>query len=201
MEKNPEHRLRFTKIRDVKSPTRANKGDAGIDFYVPHHLPILEMLDKNPTLKESNFVSDSLIVYPRERILIPSGIKVLLEPINSMLQANNKSGVCTKTGLIFGAEVIDSPYTGEIHISMINTSKHPIFIKSGDKLVQFIHVPIYLDELEEIPNDLYNQMAENWGTRGDGAFGSSDEKEARDLLAYKKQKLSELENELNLRSF
>lgn len=28
-------RVLFTKVRDVKSPTRANKHDAGIDFYIP----------------------------------------------------------------------------------------------------------------------------------------------------------------------
>lgn len=27
--------LEFTKIRDVKSPNRANDGDAGLDFYIP----------------------------------------------------------------------------------------------------------------------------------------------------------------------
>ena len=28
--------LEFTKIRDVKSPNRANDGDAGLDFYIPN---------------------------------------------------------------------------------------------------------------------------------------------------------------------
>ena len=27
--------LEFTKIREVKSPNRANDGDAGLDFYIP----------------------------------------------------------------------------------------------------------------------------------------------------------------------
>ena len=27
--------LEFTKIREVKSPNRANEGDAGLDFYIP----------------------------------------------------------------------------------------------------------------------------------------------------------------------
>lgn len=111
------------------------------------------------------------------RVLIPSGIRVLLEPRASMLQANNKSGVSTKKGLIFGAEVVDSPYTGEVHISMINTTNSEVLINADEKLVQFVHVPIYDTDPEEIPGDLYNAIAEDWGTRGAGAFGSSNKED------------------------
>lgn len=119
-------------------------------------------------------------VRPNARVLIPSGIRALITPRASMLQAANKSGVSTKKGLIFGAEIVDSPYTGEIHISVINTSVSEVLINANEKLVQFIHVPIYDTEPEEIPQELYASIAENWGTRGDGAFGSSD-KETEEL--------------------
>lgn len=112
---------------------------------------------------------------PQSRVLIPSGIRVLLEPKASMLMAANKSGIATKTGLIFGAEIVDSPYTGEVHISLINTSPNVVMLKAGEKLEQFIHVPIYQTEPEEIPNGLYEEIAKGWGTRGDKGFGSSDE--------------------------
>lgn len=111
---------------------------------------------------------------PHSRILIPSGIRVLLEPKSSMLMAANKSGIATKTGLIFGAEIVDSPYTGEVHVSLINTSPNVVMLKAGEKLVQFIHVPVYQTEPEEIPNNLYEEIATGWGTRGDKGFGSSD---------------------------
>lgn len=32
--------------------------------------------------------------------------------------AANKSGVATKDGLTFTAEIVDSPYTGEMHIGI-----------------------------------------------------------------------------------
>lgn len=122
----------------------------------------------------------SIDIKPCQRVLIPSGVKVLLEPKDSMLMAANKSGIATKQGLIYGAEIVDSPYTGEVHISLINTSKTSVTIEAGKKLVQFIHVPIYLSEPEEIPNSLYDKVAENWGTRGSKAFGSSDEQTRED---------------------
>lgn len=123
----------------------------------------------------------SIRLKPHSRVLIPSGIRVLLEPRASMLQANNKSGVSTKKGLIFGAEVVDSPYTGEIHISVINTSCSEVFINADEKLVQFIHIPIYDTDPEEIPHELYEEIATNWGTRGSKAFGSSDKQPTGEL--------------------
>lgn len=116
-----------------------------------------------------------IIVGPQSRVLIPSGIKVLLTPQNSMFMAANKSGISTKQGLIYGAEIVDSPYTGEVHLSIINTSRKEQVIQSGKKVEQFIHVPIFLSEPEEIPNQLYEEVAKNWGTRGAKAFGSSDD--------------------------
>ena len=29
------NKFRFIKVRDVKSPSRGNEGDAGLDFYIP----------------------------------------------------------------------------------------------------------------------------------------------------------------------
>ena len=46
-------RVLFTKVRDVKSPTRANKHDAGIDFYIPviDEKIINDIKDKNPDFR------------------------------------------------------------------------------------------------------------------------------------------------------
>ena len=44
----------------------------------------------------------------------------------------------------------------------------------GQKQTQFIHVPLFESEPEEIPNTLYEEIAKTWGTRGSKAFGSSD---------------------------
>lgn len=77
-----------------------------------------------------NFVRH-IALKPGHRILIPSGIKGLLEPPASMLMAANKSGIATKKGLIFTAEIVDSPYVGEIHIGIYNTSQEIQVIEAG----------------------------------------------------------------------
>ena len=196
--------IRYTRVRKVKPLARANSGDAGLDFFFPEDLTVNQLLEKQAeqvlntyglefTVGKDTWAHgwvhglgqndpiylydqpiDAVTIRPHARILIPSGIRVLLEPKQSMFMAANKSGVCTKKGLIFGAEIVDSPYTGEVHISLINTSNSNVTLKPGEKVVQFIHVPIFDTEPEEIPQQLYEDMAKNWGTRGDKGFGSSD---------------------------
>lgn len=179
--------LLFTRVRDVKSPNRANCGDAGIDFYVPKlteediesiHVN-REMLDKGYMMYEKS-KNDSLVLLlkPGARVLIPSGVRVLIDPKESMLMVANKSGISTKTGLVFTAEIIDSPYTGEVHIGLFNSSPDIVVIPltTGMKIIQLIHVPIILSTPVEVTYEQYITLAENWGTRGTKGFGSSDNK-------------------------
>lgn len=172
-------KFRFTKVREVKSPTRHNEGDAGLDFYVPTDLTIGDLLQANPDPTAFSIsIKDGKIyminINPQSRIKIPSGIKVLLEPKDSMMMVANKSGKSTKLGLIFTAQICDSPYVGEYNLAVYNTSSEVVTIKAGEPLVQMIHTPIYLTNPEEIDNDTYEKESKNWGTRGTDGFGSGD---------------------------
>lgn len=181
------NRFRFIKVREVVSPNRANPNDAGLDFYVPTDLRVEDIDDKN-THDDKGYefklsfergmreVIDKFYLKPGHRILIPSGIKGLLEPPASMLMAANKSGIATKQGLIFTAEIVDSPYVGEIHIGVYNTSQEVQVIEAGKKLVQFIHVPIFITEPEEIQLEEFYTESQIWGSRGANGFGSSQNK-------------------------
>lgn len=223
--------IKFIKTRNVKSPQRANSGDAGIDFYIPY--PSLDFIDdfvsKNRgheyefvieatyndvvelyrmTIESNIDVNDlnehgitigtqilgyfiekfglfeeenvddviisriAIVIPPHERILIPSGIRVWIEPKDSALIATNKSGVATKKGLVVGATTVDSEYTGEVHLSLINTNNYYIDVECGDKIVQFIHTPVILSQMTEITEDEYNEISSN-SSRGSGGFGST----------------------------
>lgn len=180
--------LLFTKVRTVKSPNRANNGDAGIDFYVPQlNREDIELIGINKTMLNGGYLEFSnekdtsdieVIMKPGSRLLIPSGIRALIEPMNSMLMVANKSGVSTQLGLIYTAEIVDSPYVGEIHIGILNPGPKPVSIplKTNMKIIQLIHVPIILSTPVEVTYDQYITLAENWGTRGTKGFGSSDNK-------------------------
>ena len=179
------NRFRFIKVREVVSPNRANPNDAGLDFYVPTNLSVDDIYSVNGNDLDGYLVTTEprdyktirfIELLPGHRILIPSGIKGLLEPPASMLMAANKSGIATKKGLIFTAEIVDSPYVGEIHIGVYNTSQETQIIEAGQKLVQFIHVPIFITEPEEIQSEEFYTESQIWGSRGANGFGSSQNK-------------------------
>tara|TARA_Y100001973_G_C5180496_1_gene324593 strand:+ start:1016 stop:1486 length:471 start_codon:yes stop_codon:yes gene_type:complete len=145
-------KMKVSRIRDVKLPTRGTDGSAGIDFYVPNNYP------------------DSLCtIEPGDRFFIPSGIRANV-PCGYALIAFNKSGVALKSGLMVGACVVDSDYQGEIHLHLINTSNKPQKIEPGQKLIQFLLVPVDHSGIEEINND---DLFEETTDRGAGGFGST----------------------------
>jgi dUTP pyrophosphatase len=163
--------IKYSKVRDVKSPIRAHDTDAGIDFFVPKDLKHKDLVDAH---SKGTIVSKiNIEIEPHGRANIPSGVHVKLEREHALI-AFNKSGVAAKKGLLVGACVVDSDYQGEIHINVINTNNEPVYIDLGSKLIQFLYVPIRLDQMEEVSLDnLYTEKTE----RGDGGFGSSDKKD------------------------
>jgi dUTPase len=110
---------------------------------------------------------------PLQRINIPSGIYCKMEEPGRALIAHNKSGVASKKGLVFGAQVVDYEYQGEIHINVINTSSKLVKVYEEDKLMQFIEMPIFTSEIIEV-EDLPSLYPEGETSRADGGFGSTD---------------------------
>lgn len=144
--------LKFAKVRTVKSPQRGTDKSAGIDFFVPS-------------------TTKAIYLEPGQSALIPSGVHVRV-PIGYALIAFNKSGVATKQGLHVGACVVDEDYQGEVHIHVTNTSNMGTRIEPDQKLVQFILIPVYYAEVEEVNGtDLYSNHSSERGTGGFGSTG------------------------------
>lgn len=147
-------KLRFTKVRKVKTPAYGTAGSAGIDFFVP-----------------DDFTACSLSMH--KDVLIPSGIKARV-PDGYALIAYNKSGVSTKQKLAVGACVVDSDYQGEIHLHVYNFGNDWAKITPGMKLVQFLLVPVPSAELIECSR--IDEVFPTESKRGAGGFGSTDSK-------------------------
>ncbi len=146
--------MKITKIRDVKTPNRANSTDAGIDFFIP------------------NDYDGDTEIFPARSCLIPSGVKVNV-PEGYALIAFNKSGVAVKKKLHVGACVVDCGYQGEVHLNLTNVGESPVYIKPGDKIVQFVLLPLGDPSIEIVEE---NNLYESISTRGEGKFGSSGTK-------------------------
>ena len=184
-----KEKIKFLKIRDVISPSRTNKYDAGIDFYVPkfdeqfiedyklknpNGMSAISTLSNGRTILLNLIEFTRIIINPGERALIPSGIKCQMAKPRRCLIAANKSGVASKTGLIFGSQVVDFEYQGEIHINVINTSNVVVEVSENQKLIQFLETPIFNSEIEisEDEENFYKKET----TRGAKGFGDSDKK-------------------------
>lgn len=176
--------MRFSKVRDVKSPERGTSKAAGIDFFMPnfhrHEHANLDLTSISPYHKPC------LVLHPHSDILIPSGIKMDI-PEGYMLMGADKSGVVTSryaslaagrkpkdnafgSVLVLGAKIIDEDFQGEIHIHLVNVGNEKVYIKPGMKIAQFILVPVSYEGLEEVPeNELFPEASE----RGEGCFGST----------------------------
>ena len=141
--------MKISKVKLVKTPVRGTENSAGIDFFIPDgihaHIP------------------------PHTSVCIPSGIKVDV-PEGYALIAFNKSGIALKHNLIVGACVVDEDYQGEIHLHVINVGNQNVIFEGGEKLIQFILLPVFYDKIEEVHLDnLYESLSE----RGEGGFGST----------------------------
>lgn len=148
--------LQFSRTRDVKLPNRGTSGSAGIDFYIPN--------DWNE--------GKPYIIHPNKDVLIPTGIFANI-PEGYALIGYNKSGVSVKKKLRVGANVVDSDYQGEIHIHLFNDGEYSTTINPGDKILQFLLMPVDHQIPQEVPFEtLYKEKSE----RGDGWQGSTGEK-------------------------
>ena len=128
---------------DAKMPTRATKGDAGLDIYSPK----------------------DYVIEPREDVLIPSGWKCEF-PIGFVMVIKEKGGRATKDHLDIGACVVDAGYRGIVHVHFFNNSNERVIIKQGEKIAQAVIYPCWTGQPIQVTNLTESE-------RGEGAFGST----------------------------
>lgn len=171
----------FTKIRSVKSPKRSGN-DAGTDFFIPDatedFLKVLKEKNENNGLsykadtdQDGNTVYD-ITVPANHQVMIPSGIRVWIYDKNTYLKATNKSGVASKLHFTVGANTIDADYKGEVHLNLMNVGDTPVTIRTGQKIVQFIHMEYIKTEWAEMTPEEYERRFPKTD-RESGAFGST----------------------------
>ena len=164
---------------DVKTPVR-DYGNAGIDFFIPNYNKVFAeafSAKNNPSQAYLSTDIDGIRIIrimPHGRVNIPSGIRSYISP-NVALEAQNKSGIATKHGLVYGASVVDANYQGIIHISLINTTNNVIELPFGMKAVQFLPRLIDISPVEVYNNMSIDEFYKDFefSNRGEGAFGST----------------------------
>jgi dUTPase len=162
----------------VRKPER-EYGNAGCDLFIPNYTDTFgaAFAEKNQLQNaylERRTNGDYIVIPAHGRANIPSGVRSRI-PANIALEAQNKSGVATKLGLVYGAATVDSSYKGIIHMSVINTTSSCVELPLGMKLVQFIPRVIDPSDIEVCDNMTLEEFYAGFefDNRGEGAFGST----------------------------
>ncbi len=106
--------------------------------------------------------------------IIPTGIAIQL-PKGTYGRIAPRSGLATKHRINTNAGVIDSDYTGEVQVVLVNQGNQDFTIHRGDKIAQLIVEKISTQEWEQVQELIPT-------TRGSRGFGSTDSDEKEILI-------------------
>lgn len=125
-----------------KRPTKAHEADAGFDLYAP----------------------DRVVITAGGSAIINTGVHIQLPPGTAGLIVS-KSGLNVKHG-ITSTGLIDSGYTGAIHVKLYNHGATDYTVEAGDKISQLCvlrMMDVTIQQVDKLDGS----------ERGDGGFGSS----------------------------
>lgn len=145
-------KVKVINTSDNKLPAYETTGSAGMDLRA----------------KIYNFIT----LRPGERMLIPTGLKIQL-PKGYEAQVRPRSGLALKKGItvLNSPGTIDSDYTGEIGVILINHGKEDFIISSGERIAQLV-----FNKVEQIEWEVVDSLEET--ERGEGGFGSTGTKDS-----------------------
>ncbi|MCH9612957.1 MAG: Deoxyuridine 5'-triphosphate nucleotidohydrolase [Chlamydiia bacterium] len=112
-------------------------------------------------------LDEAVTLMPGERKLIGTGVRIKI-PHGYEVQVRPRSGLALKYGisLVNTPGTIDSDYTGEVRLVMINHSSEPFIIEPKMRIGQLVIAPVTLGNFV-----LVEEMAAT--VRGTAGFGST----------------------------
>jgi dUTP pyrophosphatase len=112
-------------------------------------------------------ISETVILKPLERKLIPTGIHLEL-PIGFEAQVRPRSGLALKSGIsvLNAPGTVDADYRGDVGVILINLSNEDFVINDGDRIAQLVIAKYEQVELKQV-----EVLSDS--ERGAGGFGST----------------------------
>jgi dUTP diphosphatase len=110
-------------------------------------------------------VSESVVLHPMERRLVPTGLHIALPP-GFEAQVRPRSGLALKHGItvLNTPGTIDADYRGEIKVLLINFSNQDFVINAGERIAQM--VVARHEQVEWVDVEQLDETA-----RGEGGYG------------------------------
>ncbi len=113
------------------------------------------------------YANEAVIVNPGDRVAVSTGVHFQPEA-GWYIQVVPRSGLALKKGItvLNTPGTIDSNYTAEVKVILVNHSNAPYQVNTGDRIAQIIFTPSYEAMLMKV--DVLNDS-----DRGEGGFGST----------------------------
>jgi dUTP pyrophosphatase len=159
--------LRVKRVGNVNLPRYQTPGSAGFDLEAnlatSQTVANAEIEEIRTFGKEE--VEKRLIIYPGGRALIGTALRFII-PEGYELQVRPRSGLALKHGVtvLNSPGTVDSDYTDEVGVILINHGEAPIVIKQGNRIAQCVLKPVEHAEIIEV-----DEIEET----GRGGFGST----------------------------
>ena len=111
-----------------------------------------------------------VLIKPLDRKLIPTGLHIAL-PEGYEAQIRPRSGLAIKKGItvINTPGTIDSDYTGDIGVILVNISNEDFVVQPGDRIAQMV-----INKFEQAKFEVVEELDET--ERGEGGFGHTGTK-------------------------
>ncbi len=144
---------------DVKIKLLANNKEKRLPFYATEGSAGMDL---------TACIESPIELKPLERTLVPTGIAIKLPGAEYGAFIFARSGLAVKKGITLSncVGVVDSDYTGEIKVGIINLSQENYTLEPGERIAQMVIMPVnqvnfnVVDELDATE-------------RGSGGFGST----------------------------
>ena len=154
-------------------PKYETSGSSGVDVRadfsrVSVENPIKVWGDAEIIFKGDKHEKVLLRLEPGSRALIPTGLFTAI-PEGYEIQVRPRSGLALKRGLtvLNTPGTVDSNYTGEVGVILVNLSNEEQIIEPGERIAQLVFAKVEFMELEEI--ELITKETE----RGGQGYGDS----------------------------
>ena len=111
-----------------------------------------------------------VLIKPLDRKLIPTGLHIAL-PEGYEAQIRPRSGLAIKKGItvINTPGTIDSDYTGDVGVILVNISNEDFVVQPGDRIAQMV-----INKFEQAEFEVVEELDET--ERGEGGFGHTGTK-------------------------
>ena len=131
-------------------PTKAHEDDACYDIY-------------------ACFEEGPMIIRPGWTVMVPTGFAIEI-PVGWFAAIFPRSGLATNKGLtlVNCTGIIDAGYRNEWMVAIRNISDRTQAIQSGDRIAQFMLLPVIQTSMEVVAKDKLSSSE-----RGQGGFGST----------------------------